>query len=184
MPTQPITTHALLLLSLPQLTRGDIVTYHGSYREFHGIEFVVDRIDEDGRMRLVGRGKARTLLHDVRRTSVTPTGEVEEQGSAEPTPPALSKAAQHLLLAISRAARSLRRGVLLTTRDIHDGAAHLDGSQILARASAGPRLEALVEVARAYMRDCPELGVTEERLAAALTGETADLFTGAPGGPR
>ncbi|BCK58375.1 hypothetical protein [Nocardia wallacei] len=206
MPTTPITTHALLLLSLPRLTRGDIVTYHGSLTEHHGKEFVVmANIDGDigGGLVLRQRNQQHEILEQVRRVSVTPTGDtvelckdcnhITEERKADssicahprcpcdghgPGPaPAISKAAEHLLVAISRAARQLREGVERTGEDVRDGAIEHAGGQALARAASGPQLEALVDLARAYLLHCPELGVTRARLDAALTGNTAAIFT-------
>lgn len=201
----PATSHALFLLTLPCLTPGDIITYHGSTTEYRGKEFVVT--DSSYQLvHLMQRDAQAMILENVRRVSVTPTGETVElcggcghittetagllgacrrmgcrcmQHGPGPAP-AMSKAAEHLLMAIVRLARSLHVGAALTTQDIQNGAIDHAGGQALVRAAAGPQLEVLVDLARAYMRDCPELGITEDRLAAALTGEAAALFATAP----
>ncbi|RJO71409.1 hypothetical protein D5S18_24880 [Nocardia panacis] len=67
---------AMYLIGLPLLSIGDAVTYHGSHTVEHGEEFVVTGAD-NGRLRIMHRQYGYTMSH-VRRTSVTPTGDVAD----------------------------------------------------------------------------------------------------------
>lgn len=202
----PITL--LMVAVLRPLAIGDIVIYRGSMRRFHGEEFVVVDVYEDGsRMRIVRRNHQGVRLMDVRRQSVFPTGEhvvvcdcghsldssrnhpaerkrycgavgcdCTKHDPAEANAPQLGKPAELLLVEISRTARHLRQGAQYTARDIADGAIHFDGDRFVLRATAGPQLEALVSLARHFIQDCPDLGITRELLDVALTGDTSSLF--------
>jgi hypothetical protein len=74
--TDVLAARALYVIALPLLAIGDVVVYHGSYSSEHGKEFVVVGVN-DGRLRLIHR-RAGYSMSNVRRTSVTPTGDVAD----------------------------------------------------------------------------------------------------------
>ncbi|MGW5514622.1 hypothetical protein [Nocardia africana] len=74
--TDVLAARALYVIALPLLAIGDVVVYHGSQLGEHGNEFVVTSAT-DGRLRLIHR-RAGYSMSNVRRTSVTPTGDVAD----------------------------------------------------------------------------------------------------------
>lgn len=191
----------LFLAAIRPIAIGDVVTYHGSIRSEHDGEFIVVKIAEDGRMKIRYRDYQEHSLSNVRRSSVVPTGEHVEVCDCGHTrdntrgpghthmcrvfacdcvkhgtaPIEMTNAARHLLFAIIRTARYLREGTEATTKDIALGdIAHRNDAMVL-RALNGPRLDTLTALARTYIRECPELGLTTELLDIALSDDPSAL---------
>lgn len=57
------------------LTTGTVVRYHGSITSEHWATWIVSDIAEDGRYTLTDRDYPHSTLKQVRRASITPTGE-------------------------------------------------------------------------------------------------------------
>ncbi|WP_067671776.1 hypothetical protein [Nocardia miyunensis] len=193
----PAVNHALLIFALPELSVGDVVTYHGSIRAHHGDEFVITG-NTGGRLRIRDRATQEISMSQVRRTSVHPTGDVVElcddchhiaedaygngpscrkvscqcrkHGSNPDPTPAVSMAGRLLLLQINRTAKQAQEGVEKAAETLAKGHAHVDGTMQLHRASHAVRLSALFELASTLLRECPELGLTRDLTRAALLG--------------
>ncbi|NKY48001.1 hypothetical protein [Nocardia cerradoensis] len=71
-----LAARALYVIALPLLAIGDVVVYHGSQPSEHGEEFVVIGAT-NGRLGLMHR-RGGYSMSNVRRTSVTPTGDVAD----------------------------------------------------------------------------------------------------------
>lgn len=194
----PALNHALLIFTLPSLSVGDVVTYHGSMSQHHGDEFVITAMGENGRLRIRDRATQEISMSHVRRISVHPTGDVVElcddcrhigedaygdgplcrkvscqcrkHGSNPDPTPDVSMAGRLLLLQINRTAKQAKEGVEKAAEGIAKGHAHVDGTMQLHRASFAVRLGALSELASTLLRECPELGLTRELARAALLG--------------